>query len=140
MHILLENIMKELLLLWEGKYKAAMVTGAADGRLAEDYVISKGDWDTIDREVSQSNKTIPAKMSRRLGSISKRGYWTAESYSYFLVHLGPIVLQNRLNKRYYEHFIRLSALSSKLIDLEMDNETLGELRTGLVTWVEDFEK
>ncbi|KAJ9095019.1 hypothetical protein QFC21_005812 [Naganishia friedmannii] len=97
MHILFENIMKELLGLWEGKYKASMVTGAVNGRLSaaagENYVISKVDWDAMDGEVASSNATVPAQMARRLGSLSKRGYWTTETYSYFLLHLGPTVLK-----------------------------------------------
>lgn len=112
MHILLENIMKELLAIWEGKYKASMITGTSDGRLGaaagEDYVISKSDWDEMDKDVSASNRTIPSQMARRMESVTKRGYWTAESYSYLLIHLGPIILKGRLGARYYEHYVKLS--------------------------------
>lgn len=72
MHILFENIMKELLGLWEGDYKASMVTEDADGKLKEDYGVAKRDWDAMDREVSESNATVPEQMARRLGR-SRRG-------------------------------------------------------------------
>ncbi|KAJ9094083.1 hypothetical protein QFC21_006184 [Naganishia friedmannii] len=82
MHIIYENIMKEMLGIWEGKYKADMITGNMKGRLGavvgENYVISPEHWKAIDREVAASNSTVPAALSRRMGSISKRGYWTAE--------------------------------------------------------------
>lgn len=78
MHILFENIMKEMLGLWEGTYKAGMVRGNGNIRLgdciAESYVKPKQDWDDMDNEVAKSNSTIPAKLARRLGSITKRGF------------------------------------------------------------------
>lgn len=144
MHILLENIMKELLGIWEGKYKASMITGTADGRLGtatgEDYVIPKTFWDDMDREVSASNTTIPSQMARRMESITKRGYWTAESYSYLLIHLGPIILKGRLASPYYAHFVKLSHLSKLLTKMELNMEEVDTIDRGLVGWVQEFEE
>ncbi|KAJ9111247.1 hypothetical protein QFC22_006547 [Naganishia vaughanmartiniae] len=143
MHILYENIMKELLGLWDGTYKASMITGTADGRLGqvpgERYVVSQAHWNQMDKEVSSSNATVPAEMARRLGSISKRGYWTAETYSYFLAHLGPIVMRGRLSKVYYDHFVDLSRITNIICKLEITNDEIAEIRSGLVEWVTQFE-
>jgi hypothetical protein len=144
MHILLENIMKELLAIWEGKYKASMITGTPDGRLGsaagEDYVISKNDWDQMDKDVSASNRTIPSQMARRMESLTKRSYWTAESYSYLLIHLGPIILKGRLGARYYQHYVKLSHLSKLLTKIELTVEEVDTIKRGLVAWVREFEQ
>jgi hypothetical protein len=139
MHISFE-IIKELLGIWEGTYKASMVTGVVDGKLEGDYVVSRSDWDAIDQEVSQSNATVPAQMARRLGSVSRRGYWTAETYSYFLCSLGPIVSKDRLAKVYYDHFVRLSQCTKMMTKLEITVEELETLTQGLVDWDKDFER
>lgn len=144
MHILLENIMKELLGIWEGKYKSSMVTGTADGRLGtatgEDYVIPKAFWDDMDKEVSASNATIPSQMGRRMEAITKRSYWTAESYSYFLIHLGPIILKGRLAGRYYRHFLTPAHLSKLLTKMELTLEEVETIDRGLVAWIREFEE
>ncbi|KAI5449394.1 hypothetical protein NCC49_004736 [Naganishia albida] len=119
MHILFENIMKELLGLWEGDCKASMVTEDADGKLKEDYVVAKRDWDAMDREVSESNATVPAQMARRLG---------------------PILLKNRLSEVYYDHFVRLSQSTRIMTKVEITEEEVEVLTQGLVDWVKDFER
>jgi hypothetical protein len=144
MHILFENIMKELLGLWEGTYKAAMVTGDETARLGdrigETYVIPKSGWDAMDNEIAASNATIPARLMRRLGSITKRGFWTAETYSNLLSHLSPIILKGRLQEPYYSHFCKLSALSNILSQLEIKVEDVYIVRAGLIDWVAEFER
>lgn len=50
MHVLFENLMKQLLGLWKGTYKATMMTG--DPTIDKDYVLSEHQWDLIDREVA----------------------------------------------------------------------------------------
>jgi hypothetical protein len=144
MHILFENIMKEMLGLWEGTYKAGMVTGDDNIRLgdciAESYVIPKQDWDDMDNEVAKSNSTIPAKLARRLGSITKRGFWTAETYSYVLTHLGPIIFKDRLPEPFYSHYCKLAGLSKVLSQLEITVKEIYAVRAALVDWVSDFER
>ncbi|KAJ9112909.1 hypothetical protein QFC19_000464 [Naganishia cerealis] len=139
MHILLENIMKELLTIWEGKYKLSL-TNELGVSSVEEYVLPRSIWDAIDVEVSTSNSTIPAQMARWLGSITKRGYWTAETYSYFLMHLGPIVLKGRLPPYYYDHYLQLSNLSKLLTKLEITVDENSKIRSGLVEWVKGFER
>lgn len=80
MHVLFENLMKQLLGLWKGTYKATMMTG--DPTIDEDYVLSEHQWDLIDREVAQSTKLVPAQMAPSLTSVTERGYWNADSYAY----------------------------------------------------------
>ncbi|KAJ9095930.1 hypothetical protein QFC20_006531 [Naganishia adeliensis] len=106
MHVLYENLMKELLGLWKGSYKASMMTG--ESTLEEEYVFSEHQWKLIDAEVARSTKLVPAQMAPSLSSVSERGYWNADTYAYFMMYLGPIVMRNRLPSRYYRHFVDLA--------------------------------
>jgi hypothetical protein len=144
MHILFENIMKQLLSLWEGHFKATQVhsegTGTLGGLPNEDYVIPEDVWTVMNDEVSKSNEFGPSQISRRLSSVTIRAYWTADTYSYFLTHLGPILLKDRLPRKYYEHFLLLSKMARIMIQTEITEEDLTDLDKGLVKWVRQFEK
>lgn len=85
MHVFFENIFTELLQLWEGTFRSRQVTGDSEQHPNEDLVIGEAQWRNIDEEVVTSFKTVPTEMAERVRSIRKRGYWTAESYSYFLL-------------------------------------------------------
>ncbi|KAJ9115199.1 hypothetical protein QFC20_001066 [Naganishia adeliensis] len=76
-----QNLMKQLLGLWKGTYKATMMTG--DPTIDEDYVLSEHQWDLSDREVAQSTKLVPAQMAPSLTSVTERGYWNADSYALY---------------------------------------------------------
>lgn len=138
MHVLFENLMKELLSLWQGTYKATMMTGNAT--IDEDYVLSERQWDLIDREVTESTKLVPAQMAPSLSSVTERGYWNADSYAYFMMFLGPIVLKNRLPLRYYRHFVDLSELVQLTTQTEITSAGVERIETGFVEWVQQFEK
>ncbi|KAJ9110410.1 hypothetical protein QFC22_006732 [Naganishia vaughanmartiniae] len=96
MHVLFDHVMPQLLSMWEGNFKAAMITREKNGKSKEDYVISAADWQTINTEVLKSNATTPAQLSRKVGSITARGYWNADTYAHFLIFLRPIVLKGIL--------------------------------------------
>jgi hypothetical protein len=140
MRLRFENVIKELLGLWEGNYKAKSLTGIDNAPPADDFVIPTTLWTTMDRALMNSNKTVPAEMASRIRSINNRGQSTAESYSYFLLFLGPIVLKDRLPLRYYMHFLKLSDLVRRITRLEIDTRSLGELQKGFGSWVRDFDR
>lgn len=144
MHILFENIMKELLLLWEGKYKAAQITQTVGGSLGtasnEDYVIPEHTWKVMNAEVSHSNKSVPSQICRGISSLTTRGFWTAETYSFFMTHLGPILLKGRLATKYYQHFLKLSEMARILTQIEIAEDQLEVVESGMRAWVEQFEK
>lgn len=136
--------MQELLLLWEGKYKASQITQSATGVLGvssnEDYVIPERIWKVMNAEVSRSNKSVPSQISRRISSLTTRGYWTAETYSFFMTHLGPILLKGRLGNKYFEHFSKLSHMARILTQIEISETQLHVIDVGMKEWVDQFEK
>lgn len=140
MHVFFENIVTELLQLWEGTFRSRQVTGDSEQHLNEDFVIGEAQWRNIDEEVVTSFKTVPTEMAERVRSIRKRGYWTAESYSYFLLFLGPIVMKDRLPFQYYKHFLALSEIARGITRLEISRGDLSDLKNRLARWVRDFER
>lgn len=139
MHLLFENIAPQLISLWRGTYKAEMILGKKKAKLNKAYVVSASDWATIEEEVRRSNKTTPSQAVPRVGNIKNKSFWTAETYSYFLMFLGPIVMKGRLPDKYYKHFIALSEITKALTRLEIEKAALEGLHASIVRWVKGFE-
>lgn len=74
MHVLYENIMKQLLKLWEGDYKLKVINGDAAQKLVGSYVISAANWTHIDIDTARSTKMVPAQMAPYLKSVTKRSF------------------------------------------------------------------
>lgn len=140
MHVLFENIAPQLISLWKGTYKAELIIGTKKAKLRKDYVISAADWSVIEEEIHRSNKTTPSQAVPRVGNIKNKSFWTAETYSYFLMFLGPIVLKDPLPEKYYKHFILLSEITKKLAMLEIEWDALEGLHKDIVRWVRAFEQ
>ncbi|KAI5454312.1 hypothetical protein NCC49_004369 [Naganishia albida] len=124
--------MKQLLTLWEGYWKTKIISGEIT-KSTEEYVISKDDWILI------NTKLIPAQLAPYVKSVTKRSFWNANTYAWFLMHLGPIVLKDRLADKYYRHFVRLSDLTKQATQMEIKRSAVDALERGFVAWVEEFE-
>jgi hypothetical protein len=150
MHVLYQNLMKQLLSLWEGTYKSGRSRPNASEELAnilqlnEDasppYVISSDQWKQMDKDIADATKLTPAQLAPSLANITMRGYWNADSYSYFMIHLAPILLRHRLPADYYEHYVRLARLVRPTTQVEITGEEVAEIEEGYIAWVEDFER
>jgi hypothetical protein len=142
MHVLFENIMKALLSAWAGTYKMGTITEGEQDRLKDDFVI--GDrtvaWKAMSREVAESNSLVPSSIGARVQDLDARGWWTAETYSYFLLFLGPIILKGRLSTEYFVHFLRLSDIARTITKIEIEKNKLDDLRRKIAQWVLDYER
>ncbi|KAJ9093440.1 hypothetical protein QFC21_005451 [Naganishia friedmannii] len=124
----------------QGNYKTAQTLGDAKARHQDGFVLSKKTWTTITKEIASSNSTTPAQIAPRVGNITKKSFWTAETYSYFLMFLGPVVLKGRLPAPYYAHFVLLSEIAKQITSQEINVEELAMLHRQIVSWVKAFEK
>jgi hypothetical protein len=141
MHLLFENIMKQLLEMWDGSFKSATMSGSDASKHPEPYVLSNAALQQIDVMVTRSNALIPSKMCRTLTTVSSRWRWTAETHLFFLVTLGPIVLKQHLPPIYFDHFVDLSEIAKLLIGFSINRKLqLPYLRGGLRRWVAQFDK
>ncbi|KAJ9095922.1 hypothetical protein QFC20_006523 [Naganishia adeliensis] len=136
MHLFFENIMKQLLAAWEGEYKK----GTAEDRAGDKFVITKEDWQTISKDIIRSNATVPAQIARHINApLETRSSWTAETYAYFLMFLGPIVMADRLKEPYYKHFLKLSEICREVTKLAISRERVVSLKRDIGEWVVQFE-
>jgi hypothetical protein len=87
MHLIWENLLKNLILLWTGEFK-----GLNEGK--ESYELSKTVWKAIGETTAQSGSFIPTAYGVRVPNIAAEGVSiSAEMWSFWTLHLGPVYLQ-----------------------------------------------
>lgn len=140
MHVLYENIMPQLMALWQGTYKVSQTLQDAKAKHKAPFALSPNTWRSIRKEVKLSNHTTPSQIAPHVGDILTKTHWTADTQSYFLMFLGPIVMRNRLPPEYYKHFILLSEIAKRLTMQEIAYAQFATLRKDILSWVKGFER
>lgn len=135
MHLLYENVLKNLMLLWTGDYK-----GLDSGE--EDYEFPSTVWDAIGEASAASGDTIPSVFGPRPPNVAKdKTSWTADLRSFWSIYVAPIVLSGRFKKRkYYDHFVLLVRLINRCLQFEITTAEVDELKSGFIEWVKQYER
>lgn len=135
MHLLWENVLKNLMLLWTGGYK-----GLDEG--IESYGLPPTVWDAIGAASAASGATIPTAFGARPHNVSSdKCMWTAESRSFWTLFLGPVLLANRFRRpKYYDHFVELVKLINSCLQFEITREEVANIKEGFAQWVETYEE
>ncbi|EJF66331.1 hypothetical protein DICSQDRAFT_78704 [Dichomitus squalens LYAD-421 SS1] len=134
MHLIWENVVKNLMQLWTGQYKG-LDTGS------EDYEILPSIWEAIGDASAQAGDTIPGQFGPRPPNVaSDKLSWTADTRSFWFQYVGPVLLARRFtHRKYYTHFIALVHILRKCLQYEMPVSTVAEIRQGFIDWVKDYE-
>lgn len=135
MHLIFENVMKNLILLWTGNFKG-LDTGS------EDYELQPKVWEVVGAACAISGSTIPSAFGARPPNIAdNRVAMTANSYSFWMQYLGPALLFCAFTKnKYYTHFIKFVRLIKLCLQFEITRDEINDLRLGFQQWVEGYEK
>ncbi|KAH7903169.1 hypothetical protein BJ138DRAFT_1138781 [Hygrophoropsis aurantiaca] len=135
MHLLWENVIKNLILLWTGEYK-----GIDPG--CEAYELERDVWAAICKATATSGKTIPSVYcARPPNPDTERTMCTADSWSFWTQYLGPVLLQQKFSKmKYYKHFVKLVKMIRVCLQFELSKTDVQDLRTGFVSWINEFEE
>lgn len=135
MHLIYENVMKNLVLLWTGTYKN-LDQGTGD------YELNPSVWDAIGAATAAGGSTIPTAFGARPPDVSKdRTACTADTWSFWLLYLGPVLLHNKFTRRvYYDHFIKFVKLIHLCLQFEYTKDDIATIRRGFALWVEEYEK
>jgi hypothetical protein len=135
MHLIWENLIKNLILLWTGEFKK-LDSGA------EEYQLEKAIWEAIGRKTASASDTIPSAYGSRVPNIAKdRPNVSAEMWSFWTLYLGPVLLRRKFRKeKYYRHFIDLVRLLNICLQFEITDAEIETLRTGFITWVAEYEE
>lgn len=135
MHLMWENLIKNLILFWTGEFKGLDASSSAH------YVLPQKDWEAIGAAGAAANATIPAAYSAKIMNISgDRTYFTADGYSFWALYIAPVLLRGVLDGRYYDHFIDLVQLLHICLKYDMTEDDLLTLREGFVKWVLKYER
>ncbi|RXW12405.1 hypothetical protein EST38_g13451 [Candolleomyces aberdarensis] len=135
MHLAYENLIKNLVHLWTGTFKDLDHSG-------EDYVLSGSVWEAIGEATARSGSTIPGAYGARPQNIADDATaCTADSWSFWALYLGPILLQRRFsNPDYYNHFIKLVQLLNLCLQFSITRDEIQKLRVGFQDWVVEYER
>jgi thiol-disulfide isomerase/thioredoxin len=135
MHLIFENLIKNLVLLWTCKFKDV---DAGSGS----YELSPEVWEAIGEATAASGATIPSAYGARPQNVAQdKSACTADSWSFWALYLGPVLLRNRFRRdKYYDHFIELIKLINLCLQFEISHEDIETIRAGFITWVEGYEK
>ncbi|KAJ7028737.1 hypothetical protein C8F04DRAFT_1007263 [Mycena alexandri] len=135
MHLIWENDIKNLILLWTGDFK-----GLDEGE--GEYELSKAVWEAIASRTSAAADTVPSAYGSRVPNIAKdRPNVSAEMWAFWTLYLGPVLLRHKFRKaKYYRHFIELVRLLNICLQFEITDKEIEEIRTGFIRWVEKYEK
>ena len=135
MHLIFENLIKNLVLLWTGKFKD-LDEGSGD------YVLSPRVWEAIGEATATSGSTIPSAYGARPQNVAQdKSQINADSWSFWALYLGPVLLRGRFTSlRYYTHFVDLVKLITLCLQFEITNQEITRVRVGFQKWVETYEK
>src|SRR5260370_42436309 len=98
-------------------------------------------WEEIGKETSVSGLTIPSTFGHRTPNIwTQKHQFTAEDWSFWMVHLAPHVLKGHFNrKKYYKHFMKWNAILKRTIQYSFTEQNLVKLEVDIITYVKEYE-
>ncbi|KIK15584.1 hypothetical protein PISMIDRAFT_31021 [Pisolithus microcarpus 441] len=121
MHLIWENVMKNLVLLWKGEFK-----GLDTGQ--ESYELGKN--------------TIPSTYGASPPNVTTdRMACTADTWSFWTLYIGPVVLRHKFTKeKYYKHFIDLVKILHVCLQFELSADDIQTVCRWLERWVLSYEE
>nr|GAT47398.1 predicted protein [Mycena chlorophos] len=134
MHLIYENVLKNLILLWSADFK-----GLDEG--TGSYKLDATVWEAIGAATAASGATIPTAYGTRPKDVAgDRTSCSAKTWSFWLLYLGPILLERQFtNNTYYVHFVELAKLVNLCLQFEYTSADIQTIRDGFINWVQQYE-
>ncbi|EJF59697.1 hypothetical protein DICSQDRAFT_64556 [Dichomitus squalens LYAD-421 SS1] len=135
MHLIFENVIKNLMNLWSGNYK-----DLDDG--LENYELKSAIWEDISAASEESGLYIPYVYGLRPPNVaSDKTSWTADTRSFWMQYIGPVLLKGRFAQpKYYEHYLLFVHLVRKCLQWEVSSADVQYIREGFAQWVTTYEQ
>lgn len=135
MHLIWENVVKNLMLLWSGNYKGL---DEGDGS----YQFPTDIWEAIGKATAASGDCIPYVFGPRPPNVaSDKISWTADTRSFWTLYLAPVLLKDRFrHHKYYDHFVELVRLIHLCLQFESTDTDIQDLQDGFAKWVRRYEE
>lgn len=134
MHLIFENIIPNLTLLWTGRFK--------DFPTDDDFVLAPHVWEAISEAGRNSKGTIPSAFGAAVPNLNtERSHMTAETWGFWATFIAPVLLRRRFKREaYYKHFVVLVTLVQKCLQFEYTEDEIDEIEKGFSNWVRTYEK
>ena len=72
---------------------------------------------------------------------SDKTSWTADTRSFWIQYVAPVLLKGRFkHRKYYDHFLHLVKLIRLCLKFEITIGEVEEIRTGFIDWVKKYEE
>jgi len=135
MHLIWENLILNLVLLWTGGFK-----GPDEG--TGKYEFQPKVWEAIGVATAASGSTIPSAFGIwPPNPATHKSSYSTEAWSFLTMYLGPILLcQHFRHHWYYAHFIKLVKLLQLCLLFEIATKDVQTICDGLIKWVTDYER
>ena len=133
MHLIFENIMKNLILLWTGKFK-----GLNKG--TGQYYLMPKVWEAAGTTTAASELTIPTAFSARPPNVcDNKMACTADTWSFWMLYPGLVLLLKQFQQWvYFDH--ELVKLIRICIQFKISTTEISTLREGFQNWVLKYEQ
>lgn len=134
-HLLLENIIPNLVDFWTGKFKGLGVG-------TEEFEIEAHIWEDIGWETAAVVQDMPTTFVRVLGNIAHdRSLFTAESWGFWFIYLAPKLLQGRFRRnKYYKHMCELGDIMKVMLRFQITVAQVEDIKQRLINWVRGYER
>ncbi|KIN99052.1 hypothetical protein M404DRAFT_966427 [Pisolithus tinctorius Marx 270] len=134
-HLLLENVIPNLVNLWTGQFKGLESS-------TDEFTITAKVWEEIAQEMMAAVQHIPTVFIQVLGNIAMNCLqFTADLWCFWFLYVTPILLENQfLKQKYYVHVCELSALMKLMLRFHLTEEEVGNIEVWLQKWVQKYEK
>ncbi|QRW11103.1 Transposase family tnp2 [Ceratobasidium sp. AG-Ba] len=130
-----------LVRLWKGEFKDIDSGRDDDNDIEQPYHISAADWEDIGRRTVGATRTIPGQFVGTLLNIDvDMGIYKAEGYSFWFLYIAPILLHDRLDREYYNHFLGMREIIIRCLELRTTHEEVDELEQLVNDWVQEYER
>ena len=130
MHLILLGVMLQLIVLWTLSRDICSNLSDADG------------W-KISKRLKNVKQFTPSDFGRKLRSFEKaKRIWKAHELRQFLLYVGPVVLLGILDKKLYDHFLKLQVPTLILVNpVLVKNESYLDIAEILLQeFVEEFQE
>jgi hypothetical protein len=92
--------------------------------------------------MAASGSTIPSVFGAQPPNVaSDKSACTADTWSFWILYLGPILLRRKFNNhKYYDHFVDLVKLLNICLQFEYSEDDVEKVRVGFIAWVIKYEE
>ncbi|EIW87426.1 hypothetical protein CONPUDRAFT_116660 [Coniophora puteana RWD-64-598 SS2] len=136
MHLIFENMIPNLVLLWTGDFK-----GLDCGR--EQYQLQPSVWDAIGAATAASGPSLPYAFCSRPVNVAnhEKHRMTADSWSFWFQYIAPVVLESRFSHpKFYKHFVDFVKLVRLCLKFDLTQQDISDIRLGFQSWVSKYEE